>query len=91
MFLWWLPKNRQKILAEADEYMESFGDDAYREAKKAEHAAWARGDKKLAKFLFRVRMEIAKRIDYEPGLDTATRYLERPLPRVSRPKDTTLH
>jgi hypothetical protein len=91
MFLWWLPKNRQKILAEADEYMESFGDDAYREAKKAEHDAWDRGDTKLAKFLFRVRLEIAKRIDYEPGLDTATRYLERPSPRVSRPKDTTLH
>lgn len=91
MFLWWLPANRRKILADADEYMESFGDNVYREAKKAEHDAWDRGDKKLAKFLFRVRLEIAKRIDYEPGLDTATRYLEGPLPRVSRLKDTTLH
>ncbi|MGE0602681.1 MAG: hypothetical protein AB7O46_02720 [Xanthobacteraceae bacterium] len=88
---WWLPKNRQKILAEADEYMESFGNRAYSEAKKAEREAWERGDKKLGKFLWRVRMEIAKRTDYSPGMDTATRYLEKPLPRVTRPKDTTLH
>lgn len=90
MMFWWLPRNRRKILAEADEYMESFGNDAYREAKKAEYAAWDRGEKKLGKFLYRVRMEIAKRTDYEPGMDTATRYLEKPLP-VTRPKDSTLH
>jgi hypothetical protein len=86
----WLPRNRRKVLAEADEYMESFGNDAYREAKKAEYSAWDRGDKKLGKFLYRVRMEIAKRTDYSPGMDTATRYLEKPLP-VTRPKDSTLH
>lgn len=61
-----------------------------REAKKAERDAWGRANKKLGKFLHRVRIEIAKRTDCEPGLDTATRYLERPLP-ARRPKDSQLH
>ncbi|MBX3121587.1 MAG: hypothetical protein KF854_00835 [Nitrospira sp.] len=88
--LWRFPKNRQKVLAEVDEFMESFGNDAYREAKKAEREAWQCGDKKLGEFLYRVRMEIAKRTDIELGLDTATRYLEKSVP-VVRPTDSTLH
>lgn len=96
---WWLPVNRQKILADADERMEYFGNQAYKATRAEAREARKRGDRKREKFLSKVALEIAKRTDFEPGLDTATRYLETQEPYVvdglplsqKRPIDTTLH
>jgi hypothetical protein len=93
-----LREYRESVKGEADEFMESFGDRAYAEARKEMSAARDRGDHKQEKFFVRVSLEIAKRTDIEIGLDTATRYLEPQTPYdaglglvVHRPKDSTLH
>jgi len=93
---WWLPHKRRAVLAEADERMEYFGNEAYRATRAEAREARKRGDKKRDLFLGRVALEIAKRTDFEPGLDTATRYLEEQAsydhgPALARPNDTTLH
>lgn len=96
MFLW-SRQYREKVKAEADEYLESFGDQAYAEARKVMRVARKRGHKRLEKFLSRVCVEIAKRLNIEIGLDTATRYLEKQEPydagpgKVYKPHRTTLH
>lgn len=96
--LGWLRKYRERVKAEADEFLESFGDLAYAEARLAARQARRRGDTKREKFLRRVCTEVAKRTDFEIGLDTATRYLEKQMPYDAgpgivrqRPHDATLH
>ncbi|HZS53833.1 MAG TPA: hypothetical protein VFA65_05485 [Bryobacteraceae bacterium] len=72
----WFRKRRLLVLAEADEFVESFGDHAYWEARKQAREARARGDHARDKFLGKVCRELAKRTGHEIGLDTATRYTE---------------
>lgn len=93
-----LREYRESVKAEADEFMEFFGDRAYVEARKEMRAAREGGDKKQEKFFTRVSLEIAKRTEIEIGLDTATRYLEQQTPYeagpglvIHRPEDATLH
>jgi len=76
--------------------MEYWGNEAYRATRAEAREARKRGDRKRDRFLGRVALEIAKRTDFEPGLDTATRYLEEqapyePGPAIARPNDATLH
>lgn len=95
----WLRKRGELIAAEADEFMESYGNDAYSKAREEAREARKKGDNLREKFLAKVCIEIAKRTDFEIGLDTATRYLEEkqapydPGPGVARkrPDDATLH
>lgn len=96
MIFSWLKIYRQAVLAEADERMEYFGNQAYSATRAEAREARKQGDRKRDKFLSKVALEIAKRTDFEPGLDTATRYLENQAPYdagppVARLKDTTLH
>ena len=95
---WWLPKYRRAVLAEADERMEYFGNQAYAATRADAREARKRGDKNRDVFLGRVALEIAKRTDFEPGLATATRMIEaqepyKPGPAIhhERPKGETLH
>jgi hypothetical protein len=80
--------------------MESYGNNAYFKAREEARAARKKGDYLREKFLAKVCIEIAKRTDFEIGLDTATRYLEeeKQAPYDSgpgivrkRPDDATLH
>lgn len=96
----WLRRRRELIAAEADEFMESYGNNAYWKAREAAREARKKGDYIREKFLAKVCIEIAKRTDFEIGLDTATRYLEEekqapydPGPGTvrKRPDDVTLH
>lgn len=95
--LW--PPYCRRVLAEADEYLESFGEDSYRECRKDCVAALEARDWKRAKFLSYVRAELAKKLGRDRRLDTATRYLEEaqepydhgPGYVPHRPKDSTLH
>lgn len=95
----WLLKRRMRVLAEADERMEAFGNAAYTETRSEARRARESGDHKRERFFNRVCKEIAKRTDFEIGLDTATRYVEEQAPYVvdgppivrKRPDDTTLH
>lgn len=95
----WFRKRRELIVAEADEFMETYGNDAYFKAREEAREARKKGDYIREKFLAKVCIEIAKRTDFEVGLDTATRYLEEkqasyePGPGIvhKRPDDMTLH
>lgn len=92
----WLKKYRLAVLAEADERMEYFGNQAYSATRAEAREARKQGDRKRDKFLSKVALEIAKRTEFEPGLDTATRYLDEQAPydsgpSVARHKDVTLH
>jgi len=95
----WLRRRRELIAAEADEFMEAYGNEAYFKARAEARDARRKGDRIREKFLAKVCIEIAKRTDFTIGLDTATRYLEEPQapydpgPGIvhKRPDDTTLH
>lgn len=92
----WLKNYRSAVLAEADERMEYFGNQAYSATRAEAREARKQRDRKRDKFLSKVALEIAKRTDFEPGLDTATRYLDDQAPYdlgppVARSKDVTLH
>jgi hypothetical protein len=65
--MFWFLRKRIDVLAEADEFMESFGQNAFREARYELARAFERGDKARMKFLERVSKEIARRTDFEPG------------------------
>jgi len=99
MWMLW-PPYRRRVLAEADEYMEAFGDHAYSQCRtdcidcieameKHDNRRWA--------FLSNVRNVLAKKLGRDRYLDTATRYLEQesydhgPGLVTLRNKDTTLH
>lgn len=95
--MWW-PPYRRKVLAEADEYMEAFGDRAYGQCRTDGTDALENGDHKRARFLVAVRSVLAKKFGRDRYLDTATRYLEEQAPYdhgpdyfPHRPKDTSLH
>jgi hypothetical protein len=63
------------IEAKAEEFMEAYGNDYWKarvEACEVRKLGITCGEK----FLARVCLEIAKRTDFEIGLDTATRYLD---------------
>ena len=64
--IFWFLRKRLDVLAEADEFIESFGEYAYQEARYELAKAFERGDKPRMKFLERVSKEIAKRTDFEP-------------------------
>jgi hypothetical protein len=95
----WLRKRRELIAAEADEFMEAYGNGAYWKARAEAREARKKGDRIGEKFLAKVCIEIAKRTDFEIGLDTATRYLEHQEPYIvdgpplvrKRPDGATLH
>jgi hypothetical protein len=96
----WLKRRRELIAAKADEFMEAYGNGAYWKARAEAREARKKGDRIREKFLAKVCIEIAKRTDFEIGLDTATRYLEEekqasydPGPGIvhKRPDDATLH
>lgn len=78
-------KYRERVAAQADEFMESFGDKACFVARRAMRAARERGDRKEEKFLARVSMLLAKRMNHDIGLDTATRFSESQAPYDSGP------
>lgn len=81
----WLRKYRERVAAEADEFMESFGDNAYVEARKEMRKAREHRDRRGEKFYCRVAIRIAKRMDIEVGLDAATRYIEKQTPYDAGP------
>lgn len=58
---WWLPRNRRKVLAEADEMVEYYGHHAFMIACEREERAWKRHDWKRWFFLSRVRARLRKR------------------------------
>ncbi|HWK87020.1 MAG TPA: hypothetical protein VNQ34_05895 [Xanthobacteraceae bacterium] len=93
----WLTKRRALIVAEADEFMEAYGNEAYWKAREEQREARKNRDYIREKFLAKVCLEIAKRTEFEVGLDTATRYLEEPQasydagPGIIRNPGTTLH
>lgn len=94
--MWW-PPYRKRVLAEADEYMEAFGEDAYSRCRTDCISAAEKHDNKRWTFLCAVRKVLARKFNRDRYLDTATRYLEQepydpgPGRVVRRPKDTTLH
>jgi hypothetical protein len=95
--MWW-PPYRRKVLAEADEYLEAFGERAYGQCRTDGIGALEKGDHRRAKFLGAVRAVLAKKFGRDRWLDTATRYLEPQAPYnhgpgvvAHRPKDSTLH
>lgn len=95
--MWW-PPYRRRVLAEADEYIESFGERAYEQCRTDGRKAMLDGDHKHARFLGAVRHVLAKKLGRDFRLDTATRYLERqasydhgPGYVPDRPKNSTLH
>ena len=64
--MFWFLRKRLDVIAEADEFMESFGQNAFKEARYELAKAFERGDKARMKFLERVCEEIVKRTDFEP-------------------------
>jgi len=95
--MWW-PPYRRRVLAEADEYLESFGDRAYQRCRLDCIEAMERKNRKRLRFLSSVRSMLAKKLSRDKRLDTATRYIEQQEPYdagpgyvVSRSKDSTLH
>ena len=95
----WLKRSRELILAEADEFMEAYGNKAYWKIREEQREARKNSDRIREKFLGKVALEVAKRTDFAVGLDTATRYLEEkqtpydfgPGRVIGRPANTTLH
>jgi hypothetical protein len=66
---------QEQVIRDADNLMALFGDRAYSAAlSRARHEEKEDRD---PRHWFAVRREIARRVGKEPGLDTATRYLER--------------
>lgn len=95
--MWW-PPYRRRVLAEADEYIESFGDRAYSQCRADCIEAMEQRDNKRWAFLSAVRSVLAKKFGRDRWLDTATRYLEPQAPYdhgpgkvMHRPEDATLH
>jgi hypothetical protein len=96
MWMLW-PPYRRRVLAEADEYLEAFGDRAYSQCRTDCIEAMEKYDNKRRGFLSDVRHVLARKLGRDRYLDTATRYLEQepydhgPGIVMRRPRDTTLH
>jgi len=96
MWMLW-PPYRRRVLAEAGEYMEAFGDRAYSQCRTDCIEAMENHDNKRCAFLSNVRHVLAKQLDRDRYLDTATRYLAQepydhgPGVVIQRPKNSTLH
>jgi hypothetical protein len=67
--MFWFLRKRIDILAETDEFIESFGEDAYQEARNELAKAFERGDTARMKLLESVSKEIAKRSAVDRDLD----------------------
>jgi hypothetical protein len=97
MWMWW-PPYRRRVLGEADEYLESFGERSYEQCRTDSREASEKGDYKKSRFLSDVRSVLRKKLGRDSYLDTATRYLEQQEPYehgpgyvARRSKDSTLH
>jgi hypothetical protein len=64
--LYWFRRKRRDEIAEAEDYLGSFGDYAYQRVRREADQAAERGDDRRAMFLERVCKEIARRTDREP-------------------------
>lgn len=73
----WFQRRQHELLAEADKFMELYGNAAYRAAVSQALEAHKRGETKREKLLAQVALEIAKRADFEIGLDPAMRYTDK--------------
>jgi hypothetical protein len=87
----WLFPIRREALAEADELMETYGDQAYFVARRLSWKAMRQGNWRLHRLYNRARLHIAKRTHHPIGLDTATALLESDVRGLVAPKDATLH
>jgi hypothetical protein len=87
----WLFPIRREALAEADELMETYGDQAYYVARQLARNALVGGDRRRHRLLSRAKLHIAKRTHHPIGLDTATALLESDVRGLVAPKDATLH
>jgi hypothetical protein len=61
--------NSVAISADADIYMDKFGDAAYCCSQLQERRAFSSGDHESGEHFSRIRMEIARKLDYRPILD----------------------
>jgi hypothetical protein len=87
----WLFPIRREALAEADELMETHGDQAYYVARKLARDALENRDWRKERLYRRAKLHIAKRTHFPIGLDTATAILENDVRHLVKPKDATLH
>jgi hypothetical protein len=87
----WVFPIRREALAEADELMETYGDQAYFVARQLAHDALASRNHRRHRLLTRAKLHIAKRTHHPIGLDTATALLESDVRGLVAPKDATLH
>ena len=87
----WLLPDRRVALCEADELMETYGNEAYSVARTLMREARLRGDRRAERLYSRAKREIARRTDFPIGLDTATRLLGEDVRSLVRPRDATLH
>jgi hypothetical protein len=87
----WLFPIRREALAEADELMETYGDQAYFVARQLARDALIARDHRRHRLLTRAKLHIATRTRYPIGLDTATALLESDVRGLVAPKNATLH
>lgn len=97
--MWW-PPYRKRVLAEADEYLESFGERAWEECN-LDYVANMFKDEKRHRFLADVQRAISKKMDRDRKLDAALPTRLSPEPQAPydhgpgyvtyRPADKTLH
>lgn len=87
----WLFPIRREALAEADELMETYGDQAYFVARKLARDAFEAREWRKERLYRRVKLHIAKRTDHLIGLDTATALLKNDMRELVRPSDAVLH
>lgn len=59
----------EKISSDADVYIRFYGDAAYCCAQTEERRAFLAGDRQNGERFSRIRMEIARKLDYRPNLD----------------------
>lgn len=83
--------SRREAVAEADELMEAYGNEAYWVARRLMREARERGDRRAERIYSRAKREIAKRTDFPIGPDTATALLNGDVRSLVRPRDATLH
>lgn len=87
----WLFPIRREALAEADELMETYGDQAFFVARKLARNALENREWRKEKLYRHAKLHVAKRTHLPVGLDTATAILENDVRWLVKPKDATLH